>query len=390
MQSFMSNIQKRKIIMIKSKKILHWQLPAILFYILLIINTGSAENNVLNIVSQPLDLRPQGKASVQKKTSHETTILPDIDDQYPGCKFKGNYIYAGAINLVWNEMKKNIGGEEVKLKTKDNNVLHFINIMNNFTFDQKDLDSNSYYIKSGFGQAVEDLINKEVMIKFPDKKLPKLDFMLEPTDLIMYAYIYKNLFYVNKFKPQNFLFDNQVVTGFFASTQEQKNTVEIIHYWTDDKFILKIKLKDSSDELILAKGFDQKNPIAVMSALNVEEKTTASNLGKSDVFGMPELHFTYGHVFKDLEYLQFSNQKFKNKQLSIFFEKVKFDLDYNGVRMENESCMIARTGAPPKFDKKLLLNKPFWLIIKKKESRKPYFILGINNEEFMKNPQKME
>jgi hypothetical protein len=100
-------------------------------------------------------------------TNYETTILPDSNDQYPGCKFKGNYVYAAAINLVWNDLKQNILGENIKLKTNERKILHFVNFMNSYPFSKKDLDTTSYYIKSGFGQPVVDLINIEVNRKFP-------------------------------------------------------------------------------------------------------------------------------------------------------------------------------------------------------------------------------
>ena len=95
----------------------------------------------------------------EKLINNETTLLPDTKDEYPGCKFKGNYIYAGAINLVWNDVKRNITGEDLKLVTNDHSILHFVNLMNKYPFTKQDLDSESYFIKSGFGQPMEDQIN---------------------------------------------------------------------------------------------------------------------------------------------------------------------------------------------------------------------------------------
>ena len=174
-----------------------------------------------------------------------------------------------------------------------------------------------------------------------------------------------------------------MVKGFFARTQLQKSVVEIIHYCRYDKFIVKIKLKDLNDELIIAKGFDQNSPIDVMNALKMEDTTQSTNLEANDAFGMPELHFNYDHVFKDLLNKRFDNLKLNKYEIKEFYEKVKFDLGYSGVRLENETAWGMVTGMPPKINKRLILNKPFWLVMKRKKSKNPYFILGVNNSKVM-------
>jgi hypothetical protein len=64
------------------------------------------------------------------------------------------------------------------------------------------------------------------------------------------------------------LFDGQKVAGFIADNEDQRENVKIIKYENDDKFIIKLQLKDKSDELILAKGYDMKNPQTVVEEVN--------------------------------------------------------------------------------------------------------------------------
>jgi hypothetical protein len=34
--------------------------------------------------------------------------------------------------------------------------------------------------------------------------------------------------------------------------------------------------------------------------------------------------------------------------------------------------------------KKFILNKPYWIVMKRIDSQNPYFVLGVNNTELMK------
>ena len=43
--------------------------------------------------------------------------------------------------------------------------------------------------------------------------------------------------------------------------------------------------------------------------------------------------------------------------------------------------ILSKNASKPK---KLILNKPYWIIIKRADSQNPYFILGIKNIELMK------
>jgi hypothetical protein len=39
--------------------------------------------------------------------------------------------------------------------------------------------------------------------------------------------------------------------------------------------------------------------------------------------------------------------------------------------------------AAPQEPKNLILDKPFWVIMKQSDSENPYFLLGVNNENLM-------
>jgi 16S rRNA U516 pseudouridylate synthase RsuA-like enzyme len=62
-------------------------------------------------------------------------------------------------------------------------------------------------------------------------------------------------------------------------------------------------------------------------------------------------------------------------------------MDEKGARAENEAVIVMSKSIylDDETPKKLILNKPYWVIMKRKESQNPYFILGVNNTEIMTN-----
>ena len=67
-------------------------------------------------------------------------------------------------------------------------------------------------------------------------------------------------------------------------------------------------------------------------------------------------------------------------------EAIDFQMDQYGARVTSVAMEIGAdsAGMAPPVPKKLLLNKPYWVIMKRKDSPRPYFILGVRNTAMMK------
>jgi hypothetical protein len=306
-------------------------------------------------------------------------------DHYLDSEYKGNYVWSGAMNLAWNDLNENILHEKLKLKTDDRVALEMVNKLNNVPFTKSDLDEKSYYIKSGYGQKTIDLINKESRAKFPGKSFEDLRITLDDTDIISYAYFLKEVEYLTQFEEKDALFEKKKVKGFYASNREQRENIGILKYWDDDRFIISLKLKGEGDELILAKDFDMGNP---KDALNEIRKCNCDNsswMSNDDQFEMPKLHLNHRRDYIELTGKFLANKSFEKYFLAQMFENIKFDMDHRGARVESEAGIVVGAGMVSKKPKirKFILDKPFWVVMKRKNSQHPYFILGVKNTELM-------
>lgn len=334
-----------------------------------------------------------------KKRELPTIRLP-IDTEkmptstYVGSLHKGNYIRGGAMNLAWNELVDNIVGEPIRLQTtpEGERIMH---IFNAGYFTKKDLDEESYYVKSGFWAETVETINKESKEKFPEKSfsdIPTSQFW--ENDIISYAYFFKKLHYKEAFQKTTMGFDGTGKVEAFEPWNYK--IIKNIKYWNDDMFIIQIELENSDDELYLAKGFEMSTPDKVIAWLKEQldnEKHEYLNSDKkyNDYFKAPIIHLRSEKDYKELigaKVLNTINNR-DDYRIMVMKEKINFDMDEVGVKVENEAIigMFATAILPDKEEKitrRFFLDKPYWIIMKKVDSNNPYFILGVNNTEIMK------
>ncbi len=323
-----------------------------------------------------------------QKTPSQPHVIQDtksnISGNYLGSDYKGNYVWGGAMNLAWTELAENIIKEDIQLNTQDKVALEMVSKLNNAPFSKSDLDEESYYVKSGYGQSTVDEINRESKKKFPSKSFGDLKMDLSPSDIISYAYFLKEVEYKTEFKKDDVLFNGQKVTGFIADNEDQRENVKILKYENDDKFIVSLQLRDENDQLILAKGYDMENPQNVIEEINQKNKGHLATIGESDLFRAPKLHLGLKRDYIELIGKYLSNKGFEAYYIAQMFENIKFDMDEKGARVENEAVIVITRGEmKPEKPKNFILDKPYWVVMKRADSQNPYFILGVNNVELM-------
>ncbi len=340
-------------------------------------------------------------ACCKNKTAERPSVLnrkvAQDNFNYTGSDYKGNYIWGGAMNLAWNELTDNIVKEPIRLRTDNKQTLAMLEMLNNPVISTADLDEASYYVKSGFGPATQDRINKECRAKFPSKTFDDLDYDLGDYDIISYAYFLKEIEYAIAFEKRDVDFDGQMVKGFGANENSYKN-IYILEYKDKDNFLVSIKLKDSKDQIFLGKGYPMERPDAIVAKLralapaqNNAEYTLGTLMGDSDVFMAPALSLSYERDYEEMLQKVLENRIGGREYfIDVMKEKIKFDMDEKGARVENEAVIVARlTSVGPGQDKRkiMMLDKPYWVLMKRFDSANPYFILGVNNREFMQKAE---
>lgn len=306
---------------------------------------------------------------------------------YTGSIIDGNYLWTGAMNLCWTELCETVIKAPLALRTSDTAALLTTDHLNHPVITRNDLEASSYYVKSGFGPGTVETINHECRKKFPQKSFADIQVDLAPEDIISYAYFFKKVQYEIPFTRKTVQFDSIAVKGFEA-IDKQKGTVEVLQYDHNDRFIIRLRLQEKNDELILAKGYAMDQPAEVLQSLDRLAGHKPESLGEADRFQMPLLQLDVRRDYDEMTGQPLDNAGFKDYRIGLMFENIAFALDETGAKVESQAVITVERSAfhPGKQIRYFYLDKPFWVIMKQKDTARPYFLLGVNRTTIMQTP----
>jgi len=297
-----------------------------------------------------------------KRTEFVPTLESSISDS-------NNIIYASALLYAWDKVKQKINSQ---ILLSDSNSFDFKKLNQSASF-QNTLKEDEY---SAEAQVSDDMI-------------------------IARAFFHKSLPFPSKLQKINtpIIFDKNKVKAFGMETFDEAaiEFSEILYYKDDDNFIFRLNPKDSSHEIILIKGI--RNIVSFSDAIERidsliksgnKEKTNSKeswkySINETDVFAIPLIQFNIEKYYKTLEGQPF---EVNNKKLYIAaaYQRTGFILNENGAIVESEAIMSTDTSAiePVKtHPKRMIFDKPFFIIVKRANSDNPYFMMKVENSELL-------
>lgn len=312
---------------------------------------------LMNCTSQDSKF-PQVKKLSEYK---ETNFIPTLENQFSQ---KENAIYCVTLLYAWDEVRKVIN-EPLNI---DKN-LKDLTLLNDSKSFQDVLNPDEYKIES---EVNGDLIRAKAEFK---KSLP-FEEKLTPMP--------------NKLK---FMGKNVVAFGAYGRDKKAIQNIQILYYKDDNHFIIQLSPKDKEHKIILYKTPEKYQNMAEIVKV-VEEKT---KLGEEetplnwryewddkDILIIPTMQFNIEHHYNSLEGKQFSTNK-RKLTIEKAWQRTAFILNENGAEIESESEVTVTDGAPSEKakPKNLIFDKTFFIMLKKKNSKNPYFGAWIANTELL-------
>jgi hypothetical protein len=346
---------------------------------------GCGEQQSPNVETIPKPAEPKTPAPIAHPVFDAADTV-DNEDRIAG-DFKGNYIWSGAMNLAWNELCTKVTQGKPSYVGQDPTSERIVRVYNHSGFSSIDLDSSSFLVKTGLGPQVFKTVRREMKERFPKGKLKIPEIPVRSDELFLFAYLLKALEFEVPFDSGTVDFLGKPVKGFCAKSYLKRKNVEIMDYTSDDQFLLRIKLAQPVDQLWLAKGLTMDTPNEVLKALNRIQKSNPERMRDDDHFQAPNLKMDFNRELLPKNGIDLKDSGDMTLHIADMQEWITFEMDAVGARVEN----LARIGpiptaiSPPgPLPKNLLLNKPYWVIMKRKDSPRPYLILGVRNTAMMK------
>lgn len=299
-----------------------------------------------------------------------------------GSHLDENYIWAIGIQLAWNDLCENVINAKIEISTDNSAGEALFEQLNKKKFTRKALSENDYFVKSGFGQNTIDQIREKLREKFQAKTTDSLSAItLLPSDLICFSYLAKNFRHKVDFKEIEMTFKSTPVKGFTIAS-DQNSGAKLIDYDNDDNFVIGLASRDELDEIYLIKGNDGASMNEILHFLRSAKVSKGSPINAIDVLQIPNINIDYHRDYTELIGAELINRKIKPLFIAQMTEQIKLSMNYQGAVMENEAMIFLSRGGPPR-PKRLILDKPFWLIMKEANKKQPYLILRVENTSLL-------
>jgi hypothetical protein len=281
-----------------------------------------------------------------------------------------NAIYGASFILAWQQIKGDfkdtviVNGSDVALMQL-NNSMAFKNTLKKGEYKTfTSIDNGEITVMAGFSKKLpfdENLESFKGKLSFKNTSIPSFG-------AIQNCYTISTMSSVKYYKD-----DNDFVLCLYPADEEH----EILLYMTPEKgATMTAMFKEIQDKIKLGEA----------------ELAANKNYWKHDImFGdevlIPKLKLNIEEHYKNIEGSRFTTNREKYN-IKIAKQQTIFSLDETGAIVKDAAYMDAVPAPSPpsekdKHPKKLHFNKPFLVMIKRKDSPNPYFAMWVENTELM-------
>ena len=297
-----------------------------------------------------------------------TMFVPTMEHLIPA---DSNTVYCATLLFAWDEARKHIGTAlSIPERYQD------LRLLNASTSFRNVLKSNEY---TAIGTVDGDYIYAHAEFK---KSLP-FDYQLRKLE-------------------HRLTFAKQKVAAFGVmgdDNDDLTNIVKILYYKNDNNFIIKLKPSDKEHDIVLFKTSKTYSTIAEMAAaadsltkIGQKERKIQNLRWKyqflsDDEVVIPDIDFDISTNFNKLIGNIFHANSLDYEILQAW-QRTAFKLNETGAEIKSEAkvaifCLEDEEETTKPTPKKMIFDKPFFLMLRRTDAQHPYFVLHAVNAELM-------
>lgn len=366
-----------------------------------------------------------------------TTITPVMDTKIEKEK---NLVFCSTLQMAWNKICKDIAEGPLNVIAPP----WYVAPLNKLMDQPALLSEEAYFSMAGFKKDnILEKINEGLKEKF--KQLSKDELvtlkvnLIYPYDILSFAYLYKNLEFAipfEKMNPFKIEKDNDIINvkTFGFEQDRDKNNIEYIRklinqlkllcYSRDEGFIIELKTKSETDELIIStfkpeqtlngtykkindriEG-NKKSKLEICMASdedimkitefgtgllkNEELKSVSLSSSEKDAkiyaiksLKIPCIKFNILHSYKEILEKKIVFSKYPISKFREVIQKIDFSLNEKGSKLVSYALIHTMGCMPLPQVIDLHVTPPFVVLLKSRDKPSPYFIAYIANEELL-------
>ncbi len=318
-----------------------------------------------------------------------TIITPHLEQRIASGT---NVLWCSTFQLAWNEFCDLTGGPIVMESPPP-----IVPVLNKRTASKEDLDEASYVAMAGLAsEGIYQKIHKELKEKFKGQASPDLLTATPNMAWVAYAYLFKELPFRWAFTRfhENLTFDGCRVDSFgiYQLLDSQRagvrmaSQVAILDYKNNDDLIIELKTRAEDDRLILAKIPPETTLAETISMVEKRVQNARSDkMRQLEDLYVPVLNFDVLRVYSELcgHPIRTTDKRIDGTSVYVAAQTVRFRLDERGAVLKSQGIFASGLA-----ERNLVFDKPFLILLKRREAKRPYFALWVANAELLVPAQK--
>ena len=314
----------------------------------------------------------------------QATIAPTLD--FPVTDGQ-NLAWCGTLQLAWNEARNCFGGGPIQLDPPS----PLADALNHQPFNRDCIDPASIFtavgaIDAGIIERIREHLRK---MGAPESRVLGADGLGRGVDeFICYARLDKNLQFPKPFGRLGYrpLAGRKVPCfGYLKDTRnadDSRQQTLIHHYETPQDFVVELKTQDNEDTLVLAKTAPAPTLREIVSAVTAQIQTAPIVAWRNDVLIVPCINLSCLEKFTELQGRRiFGSLGWLVKSA---MQSIDFQMDEKGVLLRSEAQISFSRSLAAVAQHVMILEPPFLLLMKRKNSNVPYFATWIANADLLR------
>ena len=298
-----------------------------------------------------------------------------------------NLLYCVTFQLAWNELMDNVIKEDIILGTEK----VYSTELNLQKFTKSSLSDADYIAMVGMGKDdIVKRINDEMDRKFNEEDKWKVESEVGPDDYLAFSFLKKVLTFETSFEKveEGLDFKGTKVASFGImdvkdpeTAQKLRDQVELVHYVSDDEFIIRLKDSDEKEDLFLARLPKEET----LEGMLEKAETLVSEpipLTSYDRLNIPLIAFDIKKSYKEFIGQPVMNKGFESYSIGEALQRIEFILNESGAVLKSKAEIMMPTSMPMD-PKSLILDDSFLLYMKETGKQEPYLAIYVDNAEIL-------
>lgn len=298
-----------------------------------------------------------------------------------------NLLYCVTFQLAWNELMDNVIRDDILLGTEK----VYSTELNLQKFKKSSLSDEDYIAMVGMGKDdIVKRINDEMDRKFKEEDKWKVESTVGPDDYLAFSFLKKVLTFETSFEKveEGLDFKGTKVASFGImdvkdpeTAQKLRDQVELVHYKSDEEFIIRLKDKDEKEDLFLAR-LPKEETLEKMLQRADSLVSEPIPLTSYDRLNIPLIAFDIKKSYKEFIGQPVLNKGFESYSIGEALQRIEFILNESGAVLKSKAEIMMPTSMPMD-PKSLILDDSFLLYMKESGKADPYMAIYVDNAQIL-------